>query len=144
MNSLQDPFKQKKMQSKNDGIYKLIIGILLIVIIGGGAYLLVIKPRQNAAVQGTSTDANAADTAKYNALIDKVKKIILVPDENPTIATIANLDEVKKQNATFYADAKEGDTVIIFSTKALIYRESEDKIINVAPVTKETDSTTQQ
>jgi len=114
----------------------------MLVIIGGGIYLFVIKPRQ-AAVAGASTD-NSADTAKYNALIDKVKKIILVPDENPTIATIANLEEVQKQNATFYADAKEGDTVIIFSTKALIYRESEDKIINVAPVTKESDTTTPQ
>ncbi|MEO6729571.1 MAG: hypothetical protein ABIM99_06650 [Candidatus Dojkabacteria bacterium] len=141
MNSLQDPFKQKKIQNRNDGLYKVIIGILILVIIAGGVYLFVIKPRQ-ASVAGESTES--ADTAKYNALIDKVKKIILVPDENPTIATIANLEEVQKQNATFYADAKEGDTVIIFSTKALIYREGEDKIINVAPVTKEADPTTQQ
>lgn len=141
MNSLQDPFKQKKMPRKNDTFYKLVIGVLALVIVGGGVYLFVIKPRQ-AAVAGDSTQA--ADTAKYNALIEKVKKVILVPDENPTIATIANLDEVKKQNATFYADAKEGDTVIIFSTKALIYRESEDKIINVAPVTKEASTTPQQ
>ena len=142
MNSLQDPFKQKKMQPRNDWLYKVIIGALLVVIIGGGIYLFVIKPRQSA-VAGASTDTSA-DSAKYTALIDKVKKIILVPDESPTIATIANLVEVQKQNATFYADAKEGDTVIIFSTKALIYRESEDKIINVAPVTKEAAPTTQQ
>lgn len=140
MNALQDPFKLKKAEKKNDSLYKFVIILLLLVIIGGGVYLFVIKPR----TQGTNTDQtaqNAEETEKYNQLITKIKKIILVPDENPTIATIANLEEVQKQNATFYADAKEGDTVIIFSTKALIYRESEDKIINVAPVTKEDNPT---
>ncbi|MFS8130571.1 MAG: hypothetical protein ACMG57_01190 [Candidatus Dojkabacteria bacterium] len=140
MNVLQDPFKQRKIR-KTDNLYKFIIAGLALVILGGGVYLFIIKPRQ-AAVAGDSTQA--ADTAKYNALVDKVKKVILVPDENPTIATIANLDEVKKQNAAFYSDAKEGDTVIIFSTKALIYRESEGKIINVAPVTKEASTTPAQ
>ncbi|MEP7103699.1 MAG: hypothetical protein ABI721_03255 [Candidatus Dojkabacteria bacterium] len=137
MNTLQDPFKQKRIEKKNDLLYKFIILILIVVIVGGGVYLFVIKPRMEPLASTSGTDQTAQDTAKYNALTDKIKKIILVPNESPTIATIANLEEVKSQNATFYADAQEGDTVIIFSTKALIYRESEDKIINVAPVTKE-------
>lgn len=142
MNSLQDPFKQKRVESRNPLLYKLVVGVVAIVLVAAGTYFLVLKPQQESAQAAADQAKQAQETEKYNNLVAKIKKTILVPDESPTIATIANLTEVQKQNATFYADAKEGDTVIIFSTKALIYRESEDKIINVAPVTKEDSTTT--
>jgi lipopolysaccharide export LptBFGC system permease protein LptF len=76
------------------------------------------------------------DTSKLSTE-DKVKSILNVPDsEKPTVATIVDLAEVQKQNPTFYADAKVGDTVLIYSTKAVIYRPDSGKIINIAPVTK--------
>lgn len=85
----------------------------------------------------TSSQVLAEQTVNANATIkDKVSAILDVPAEEPTIATIANLQEVQKENPTFYADAKAGDTVLIYSTKAVIYRGSANKIINIAPVTK--------
>lgn len=87
-------------------------------------------------------DSSAADAMnqtesadQYAELIGKVRAAVLVPeDEKPTIAAIADIEQVKTENPQFYADAQDGDIVLIFSTKAIIYRESAGMIINIAPV----------
>ncbi len=68
---------------------------------------------------------------------EKVRQLLEVPDaEEPTEATIVDLPAVQKQNPSFYAEAKSGDTVLIYSTKAVIFRSETGKIVNIAPVTK--------
>ena len=54
--------------------------------------------------------------------------------EEPTMATLLDIEELKKENPEFYENAKEGDFLVIYSEKAIIFRETENKIINVAPV----------
>jgi beta-lactam-binding protein with PASTA domain len=133
--SLPDPFKspRKTKETKGGGgMYKFTIFLLIAVIVGGGAYFMFIKP-QGEGVLGEQTQ-NDAETEKYNQIIQNLKKKILLPEENPTVATIVDIEEVKKQNPKFYESASEGDIVFIFTTKALIYRESQDLIVNVAPV----------
>lgn len=75
---------------------------------------------------------------QYAELISKVREVVLVPaDEQPTIAAIANIEQVKTENPSFYAEAQNGDIVLIFSTKAIIYRETPGLIVNIAPVVRE-------
>jgi hypothetical protein len=77
--------------------------------------------------------------------LEKLEKLMLLPDENPTMATIVDIDALRQDNPTFYANAQEGDLLIIYSEKAILYRESENKIINVAPVFIEpTEGTTEE
>lgn len=67
-------------------------------------------------------------------LVREVGSTILLPDETPNIASIVDVESLRKANADFYKDAQNGDKLLIYSTKAIIYREAEGKIINVAPV----------
>jgi len=67
-------------------------------------------------------------------LVREVGATILLPDETPNIASIVDVDSLRKANADFYKDAQNGDKLLIYSSKAIIYRESEGQIINVAPV----------
>lgn len=80
----------------------------------------------------------ADDEAK--ALKAKVSKLMQLPDENPTVATIQDISKLKDQ--AFFDDAKNGDKVLIFTEakKAIIYRESENKIINSGPIAVTSDN----
>lgn len=68
-------------------------------------------------------------------IIDKVGKLIELPNETPTIAAIS--DKSKLQNQPFFANAENGDKVLMYSNaqKAILYRETINKIIEVGAIT---------
>lgn len=74
------------------------------------------------------------DTVETATVKEKVARHILVTSENPTIAEIKDIEELKATNPLFYQNAKNGDKVLAYSDKVVIYRESEDIIVNVSPV----------
>ena len=65
----------------------------------------------------------------------EVSRIILLPDEEPQIAVVQDVDKLKREQS-FFDNANNGDKVLIFSVakKAVLYRPSERKIIEVGPV----------
>ena len=68
-------------------------------------------------------------------LTEEVGKIFVLPkNEIPTIATVSDPSALKNQ--AFFADAKKGDKVLIYTNakKAILYDPVIKKIINVAPV----------
>lgn len=73
--------------------------------------------------------------AETQTLVGKVGKHVELPSgEQPTVATVSDVS--KLSNQTFFAGAKNGDKVLIYTTakKAILYRPSEDKVINFAPL----------
>jgi hypothetical protein len=78
------------------------------------------------------------DTAKENevaSLISKVSRLYLFPEgETPTIATVSDPQLLKGQ--AFFTQSEKGDNVLIFlkAGKAVLYRPSIDKIIEIAPI----------
>ena len=110
---------------------KLIITILFVLLVAAVAYLF----WQN--YQLRSPDYQSKLQAQVNdKLVQEVSSIVLLPeDEEPTIASITNADELRSANQEFYQDAQNGDKILFYSSRAIIYRESEGKIINLAPVT---------
>jgi len=74
------------------------------------------------------------DTAK---LVGKVGEHVLLPvGEEPKVATIVDIEKLKKDQPDFYANAKNGDKVLIYfiSQKAFIYDPENDIVINIGPV----------
>ncbi len=77
------------------------------------------------------------DSAEKEAatLVAQVGKLIRLPDnEEPVIATVNDPEQLKSQ--PFFANAKEGDKVLIYniSRKAILYSPAEKRIIEVAPL----------
>lgn len=74
--------------------------------------------------------------------LEEVKEITTVvgafmelpKDEDPTVATV--VDREKLRNQSFFTSAENGDKVLIYSTaqRAILYRPSTKKVIEVAPI----------
>ena len=68
-------------------------------------------------------------------LLAKVSTLIVLPeDETPTVATVTDPDKIKNQ--AFFAKAKIGDKVLIYTSakKAILYDPVANKIVEVAPI----------
>ena len=73
--------------------------------------------------------------AETQNLVEKVAQHVELPTgEQPTVATVSDVSKLSDQ--TFFAGAKNGDKVLIYTNakKAILYRPSEDKVINFAPL----------
>lgn len=68
-------------------------------------------------------------------LITEVSRLMVLPDEIATIATVT--DTTKLINQQFFKNAQNGDVVLMFekSAKAIIYRPSIKKIVDIGPIT---------
>lgn len=73
-------------------------------------------------------------TQEVDTLLAQVKKLIALPDEVPTVATVTDIEKLADQ--PFFASAQNGDKVLVFTNakKAILYRSSSRLIIDVAPV----------
>ena len=78
-----------------------------------------------------------------NMIMSQLKKIMQVPDEKPVIATVNDKNTLKAQQA-FFAQAENGDKVVIFSKakKAILFRPSLNKIIESGPLLVSPNQTT--
>ncbi len=79
---------------------------------------------------------NPTEAAKQEvqALAGRVGRYIELPNEEPTVATVSDKKKLKDQ--PFFAKAENGDKVLIYTQarKAILYRPSINKIIEVSTV----------
>lgn len=109
-------------------------GILVVIflILGGLTYYFynqVVELKKN---QAQTTPSGQADVKE---LLQRVSRLIVLPEnEEPTVATVSDPEKLKDQ--PFFAKAKTGDKVLIYSKakKAILYDPKADKIIEVAPL----------
>jgi len=69
-----------------------------------------------------------------------VGRIIVLPnDEEPTVATVTDPEKLRDQ--VFFANAKAGDKVLIYTKarKAYLYDPIAGKLVEVAPITTQAE-----
>ena len=124
---------EEKIEEKNKPrVFKSLFVILVSVLVGAGLVYAVAKqkpeflglPKGSAQVQ-----------AEVDRLVSEVGSLIALPsDEKPTVATITDIEKLKDQQ--FFKNAKNEDKVLIYTNakKAILYRASEKRIIEVGAV----------
>jgi hypothetical protein len=103
--------------------------VLVAVVVSGYYY------SQYKIVQKNLANPTAFAAEETKKLVALVAKLMTLPsDETPTVATVNDREKLKNQ--PFFAHAENGDKVLIYTTakKAILYRPSINKIIDVAPV----------
>lgn len=99
----------------------LLAGLAVVILAAGGggyAWYTQQKAPQNEVIQ----------------LQQRLSSIMELPTELPTLATVSDIR--KLSNQAFFAHAQNGDKVLIYplAKKAILYRPSSGKIINVGPI----------
>jgi cell division protein FtsB len=106
--------------------------LLIVLLLAGAAGYFYWQNRQNLAKLENPTQASEAEAKE---LTDKVSKLMDLPtDEKPTVITVVDKEKVKSQ--AFFTKAENGDKVLVYTSakKAILYRPSTDKVIEVGPV----------
>ncbi len=134
--------------AKSDGSLSKTLAIIIVVALLALVFTIDAKRRAAEAQlkqlsmkveQLTKSPQENVEEAK--AIVDKVKKIFLIPDGvDPTVATIVKIEELRKQNP-FYNKAKNGDHLVVTSDRgmcggynAILYDPVANRIIDVVPV----------
>ena len=95
--------------------------------------------------QQTNTDEASKNKETSARILEKVSDLYMVPtNEEPTVALVQ--DKSKLGNQEFFKKAQNGDYLIIYQKDkiALIYREKDDKLVNVGPVNLDQSQNQQQ
>lgn len=116
----------------------LIVTMILVVVfaIGGGGYWFFQQQGESSGEQNRTIASETETKEETKQLLAKIGELILLPnDEDPTIATITDV-ETLKQEQVFFKNAKEGDVLVMYpqKSKAILYNPTENVIVNVGKV----------
>lgn len=111
--------------------------LVMIFVVGSLVYVFKVQRDSRLAREELNKIKNSPqELAKQETerLLSQLEKLIVLPgDEQPTIATVTDIDKLKDQ--PFFVNGKVGDKVIIYTQaqKAILFRPAESKIVEVAP-----------
>ncbi len=106
---------------------------LLVLILVTAAILWAVSTLQKPS-SSSATGESAASKDVQTLISDVSRHIVVKQDEQPTVATVQDADLLRKQNPEFYKDAQNGDRLLIWSDKAVLYSSSRDLILSVLPI----------
>ena len=112
----------------------VLIGVLvLLMLVSLGAALYFWNDARDA--KNETPDAVAANNiAETERVVRELGDIIILSEDSPTVARVEDPSVLKKSNPDFYENIQVGDYLVLYPQRAVIYRSSEKKIINIAPI----------
>lgn len=129
------------MSTKGKKVLIFVIVLLLLAMTGAFGYTYYKYQSVTAQVKLLTDPKAQQQVAKDEIakIITQVSALIVVPtDEQPLVATVLDAASLAKEQP-FYADAKNGDRLVIYSTKAILYDPTLNKLVNVGPVSIQGD-----
>jgi hypothetical protein len=126
--------KIKKINVKKPNKKVLSVGLVLLFVLAIGSSIYFYTQYKD--VKNNPTAAiNAKNSQETEKVLAEVKGVILIENtEAPTIARVEDPSALQKNNAVFYKNVQKGDYLVLYKDRAIIYRESNNQIINVAPI----------
>lgn len=118
-------------QERTQGMNAVVLLLLVIAVLQAINVYFNVRPVYHPVYQVLSPTQEK--TIKENqALLKEVRSLVNLPNAEPSIAEILDVELLKNEhqiNAEVYKDAKNGDKVIGYEDRLIIYRPSEKKII---------------
>lgn len=108
-------------------VQRIFIVAFVLVLIAGAYYFMQYQKLKN--------DPAIEAREEAQKVVKELSKLMIVPEEaSPIIATVSDKDQLAGQ--PFFQNAENGDQVVIFpaSMKAVLYRPSTHKIVDIAPL----------
>ena len=124
------------MQPKKLLVIVLILGLAILAYVNYAKSVELAAELKKLSVMNEQlqTGNNPESIAEAKAIIERVSRHITIPgDTEPTVATIVDVEALRAGNE-FYANAKNGDHLIVTPTRAILYDPDKDIVIDVVPV----------
>jgi hypothetical protein len=126
-----EPPKKRKSKAKTALI---VVGVsIMFAILLIGAKLYQDSQKQLSDLRLKIQNPTAAKAQSDQDVVDRVNKHMVLPNEVPKIVTIADVDKIKTEQP-FFAQAENGDILLVYSQKVILYSPTLDKVIEVAQI----------
>lgn len=144
---MEEPITVHKTQGKNDSSkkglkltkhwLKIVFGLLLLAAIAAAAFYYKqyrdVRSNPGEIVQ----ERNAEETQR---VLTKLKAVLRIDEtEAPTVARVDDPGKLKQTNEEFYKNVEQGDYLILYPKRAILFRETNSQIINLAPIINTSD-----
>lgn len=106
----------------------VLLFVLLIIALGGAGYFFW-------KYKNTTESAQTGDQAEVQEIIERVGRHVVLPEgETPTVANVANVEELQDQD--FFKNAKNGYKVLVYqqARQAILYDPESDRVVNMATI----------
>lgn len=125
----------------NKALLAALVGLTLVGLVG----TFVFYQKYQDVKSNPAQAQKAQNSAETQRVLTELKKILRVDEtEAPTVARVEDPAKLKKTNAEFYKNVEKGDYLVIFPKRAIIYRESQNQLINIAPIISTSGTSAEQ
>jgi hypothetical protein len=110
-----------------------ILVVLALIIFAGWSFYSYLHVSQKMEMLQTQEGQQQLAQEEIDQLVAKIGKLMILPaDEVPTVATISDVEALTKDQP-FFTGAQDGDRLLVYvkAQKAIVYRPSENIIVNV-------------
>jgi len=130
--------------ARSGWMFKIIVLLILVAAVYGGwkyyqnksvGQSLLNQAQTTQPADAVSNEDQVAIEKATQELLTKVGKLIILPNEKPTFATILDAKKLIAEQS-FYAGSENGDQLLIYqkAQKAIIYSPTKNILVNVGPV----------
>lgn len=128
---------KERKRSNSRAIVAILVAIAVVGSLGAAFYY---KKKADDARKNPAAVQQEKNKAETDRVLTALKKVLLVSETDaPTVARVEDPEKLKSSNQDFYKDIQKSDYLIIFPKRAVIYRESINQIINIAPIINTAD-----
>lgn len=114
---------------------KIVLGVLIVAAIGVGGWFAY-RSQSGGDLANLPDDVVRLSDEQVSEVVARVSKFIVVPeDEEPTVAVLRDTATLAERQP-FYRGAKDGDILVIYSSRAIIYDPKANKLVHVGPITR--------
>lgn len=132
--------KSKKVNLKKVGNKKVIYGLVAVLVLVGLLGTFYYYKKYNDVKNNPTAAQDDKNKAETQRVLDQVKAMLFISETDaPTVARVEDPSKLKEANKEFYKDIQKGDYLIIYPKRAIIYRESNHQIMNIAPIINTAD-----
>lgn len=125
----------------NTKISYIILSITFLIFVGAVVVGLryVTSAREKNSENVTSAQSPPGSDAE---VLEKIGSHIVLPPEQPRIVTIENVEDLRQQQP-FFILANNGDKLLVYSTRVILYDPKIDKVVDIAQIRIDTTPTPQ-
>jgi len=114
----------------------LIISAIVLIMVGASGYgVYAFVQKKGAGNLGGIKVREGVDPQQIAGIIERVREFVFTnANEVPTVATIQDVELLKPQNPSLYRDAENGDKLLVWTDKVVVFSETKDRVLVVMPI----------